>query len=103
MTTLSSMDELNAATIKNCRIEGFGSATKQILSCPFCAAPDWMRLPIMGDMDTVMEKGAKCSQCQRSAKVLTRRGPGSIRIGFVQTGGPDQPEWFEPKMPRQNE
>jgi hypothetical protein len=84
----------------NQRIEGYGIQTTTITPCPFCGAPDWMRWPIL-EAQEAMQRGATCLECGRSAKAVFHvNEPGNKQFEFVQTGGPDQPEWFTPKMRR---
>lgn len=84
---------------RNQRIEGFGTDTATHLPCPFCAASDFMTLPIT-QADEAMQRGAMCKECGRSAKGIVERSASGVRFEIVQTGGPDQPEWLEPKMRR---
>lgn len=97
MTHPTSMQEYTERFAKNGRMEGFGLSTKTIMPCPFCAAPDWMAIPIM-DPETAMKKGAECKECKRSARAIFSKTLGGVSFAIVQSGGPDQPEWLEPKM-----
>lgn len=84
----------------NQRITGFGIGNVyQHCPCPFCAAPDWLVFEIL-DTETSMSKDTRCKECGRSAKALVQRAPGGIQFEFVQTGGPDQPDWLTPPMRR---
>ena len=67
--------------------------------CPFCGAPEFMVWEIL-DARIVMETGARCRECGRSAKGIATDHHGGVHIEIVQIGGPPQPEWLEPKMRR---
>jgi hypothetical protein len=85
-------------TLANLRIEGIGADVKTYIACPFCAAADWLCLPIAGTKKA-MEAGATCQACGRSAKAIFS-GEGHTQFEIVQTGGDDPPAWLEPKMRR---
>lgn len=93
------MADLNALTTKNIRYEGVGLETKTVVPCPFCAHPDWIELPIL-DPEGPMQRGSVCGQCHRGAKAIFQRTAQSVRFEIVQTSGPAQPDWMEPKMRR---
>lgn len=95
-----SMEQLAHLTQENMRMEGQGLAVVTHAPCPFCAAPDWMKWPIL-DPRSAMELGAQCGECGRGAKAIFTDFPnGCYQFEFVQTSGPDQPDWFHPKMRR---
>lgn len=79
--------------------EGFGFDTKMRMPCPFCAAPDWLHVLIL-DAEKHYAKGATCKECGRSARAIFTHAPGSTTFEFVQTAGPDQPDWLPQKMRR---
>lgn len=94
------MEQLAELTHRNMHIEGYGLSVVTHAPCPFCAEPDWMEWPIL-DPRTPMEIGAVCSGCGRGAKaVFTDFPAGGYQFEFVQTSGPDQPDWMQPKMRR---
>jgi len=95
----TNMDEYNQRFKDNMKIEGFGLDVTQVFPCPFCAAPDWMTTKII-EVEQEMQKEHTCSECGRSAKSIVVRDDSGIRFNIVQTGGDDQPDWFEPKMQR---
>lgn len=101
------MEELNARSTKNARVDGYGLDVTQHMPCPFCGAADWAAWQTVagiapGDdrpnLDAQMREPKMCSSCGRAAKVIVTRAPGTMSAEFVQVGGPEQPEWFEPKM-----
>lgn len=72
--------------------------------CPFCAAPEWMSFEIL-NVRPVMERGATCKECGRSAKAIFADDFGVVSSGgvsfeIVQTGGDDPAPWLVPKMRR---
>lgn len=100
MKTPRNMDELAKLTTENTKITGYGAKTTMISPCPFCAYPNFMRWPIL-DMREVASKGAVCFRCKRGARLVFEDYPdGGAGFEIVQTEGPDQPEWFQPKMRR---
>jgi hypothetical protein len=97
-----SMDELNAAAAAGMRIEGYGLEVAQIMPCPFCAAPDCLKLipyemAKLGDADYAVT--GTCKRCERTVEVRVEHVPGGTQGGFVQVGGDPQPEWLSPTMP----
>lgn len=84
---------------ENQKLSGFGLETTMHVPCPFCAAPDFMVYKII-DSAAAMARGGTCNVCDRSMKAIFDRKPGVTSFTIVQTGGPDQPEWLEPKIPR---
>lgn len=100
MAEPTSHAEYLARFFKNQRVSGQGiDGTTMHLPCPFCAAPDFMVSRVVETSEAI-EKGGECKECGRSAKGIVQRAPGSVSFALYQTGGPDQPEWLEPKMPR---
>lgn len=100
----TSLDELNRRCAANSKIIGFGSATTTILPCPFCGAPEWMRFPVTAGFTNYAEqvKPHECKECGRSARLDIRSVNGGLETEIVQCGGPDQPEWMNPKMRRED-
>ncbi len=82
------------------RVSGYGLDTTIHVPCPFCAAPDWMVYKIM-EVEIAGETGATCKECKRSARMPVRTERGAKIIQLVQTGGPKQPDWLEPKIPKE--
>lgn len=85
--------------MRNQRASGWGIDTKQHMPCPGCAAPDWQVYRII-DAEQAMQVDTRCPQCERSFKTIIERTPAGLSLEFVQTGGPDLPDWYEPKMRR---
>lgn len=80
-------------------IEGTGLDTTSVMPCPFCAAPRWAVVKVL-EIEGELAKERGCSECGRTAKALFQRSTGGVAFEMVQVGGPDQPEWLEPKMRR---
>lgn len=100
MSDPSSFEEYNERFHKNNRTTGYGIGNVYChVPCPFCAAPDWMSWEVLSVEDS-MKVGAECKECGRSAKAIISRSKDGISFEIVQTGGPDQPVWLEPKMRR---
>lgn len=83
----------------NCRVDGFGADVMTVLTCPFCAAGGFWRLPI-ANVRGAMEKETTCGECHRKARALFKESARSISFEVVQTGGDDPPAWLEPKPRR---
>ena len=83
------------------KIEGYGLDTTIHMPCPFCAAPDWLVHKLICTHEA-LESGATCKECERSAKAVftETKASGVTAFEMVQTAGPDQPEWLQPKMRR---
>ncbi|MCK1670345.1 hypothetical protein [Bradyrhizobium sp. 150] len=85
---------------RNAKVGGSGLDTYMEPACPFCAAPKFARWSIV-DMEGTASKEATCTNCGRSAKLIFTRGSqNEVSFEVVQTGGPDQPDWLQPKMRR---
>jgi hypothetical protein len=84
---------------RNATIGGSGLDTYMEPACPFCAAPKFARWSIM-DMEGTASKETTCKNCGRSAKLIFTRERDNVSFEVVQTGGPDQPDWLQPKMRR---
>jgi hypothetical protein len=96
------VEELGAAQMANARIEGYGFEVTTVMPCPWCGTADWARLKIA---EMTMEPGdyavkGSCGRCGREGEIRVTRSPGETVGGFVQTGGPDAPEWLQPAPPR---
>lgn len=85
---------------QNHKLSGYGvEGVTQHMPCPFCAAPDWLVHRII-DSREAFAQGATCRECGRSARALYSESHGALRFEFVQTLGPDQPDWMTVKMRR---
>lgn len=98
------MIEFNARYFENYKMSGMGLDTEIHLPCLFCAAKDFIVHKILEAMPKLSE-GAVCQKCGRGAKAILKAlsddGPGGgYTVEFVQTEGPDQPDWLDPKMRR---
>lgn len=80
--------------------ESTGVETKSLMPCPFCAAANWAVFRVL-EVKQELAKERGCSECGRTAKALFQEsGAGGIAFEMVQVGGPEQPDWLEPKMRR---
>lgn len=95
MTDPDVMSSHNEKFLANHRVSGFGAMVVTHVPCPFCAAPNFMNLPIVS-VEEEMAKEHTCSGCGRSGKALLSRSSGGVAFEFVQTGGEDAPLWMQP-------
>ena len=102
MTAPQNRDEYLKRFMENQRLTGFGAGVKTHFPCPFCAAPEWLVMPVTDGLNDypIMGAGAACKECGRSAKFIINRTPSSVSAECVQTGGDDPPAWLEPKIRR---
>lgn len=99
MAEPTNMDEYEKRLKLGEMVTGYGLDTAMTVPCPFCAAPEWLKFNIL-EVEKGMAQGATCKECGRSARAIFDRGRSGVSFELVQTGGPDQPEWLEPKMRR---
>lgn len=99
MSDPKNLAELNARIVGNAKIDGFGLDVTVTSPCPFCGVAGWGKWRVI-DSEREMQKSRECKSCGRSARAVIQRGQGGISFEIVQTGGPDQPDWMEPKMRR---
>jgi hypothetical protein len=99
MSDPKNMDEYNKRFKLGELVDGHGFDTAMSVPCPFCATPGWAKYKIL-EMQQTMSQSKTCKNCNRSAKMIFDRTRSSIEAELVQTGGPDQPEWLEPKIRR---
>lgn len=95
----ASAEEYNARYLTSHRISGAGFDVTSHMPCPFCAAPDFIVHRVM-ETEAAIERGAICKACARGTRAIVDRSAAGVRFEFVQTAGPDQPEWFTPKLRR---
>lgn len=88
-------EEYLARFHQNQRIDGYGMDTSPVYPCPFCAAPDWATHRLM-EMEAVMSKPHKCSECGRSSKMIFQRDANGLSFEVVQCGGDPPPNWLIP-------
>jgi hypothetical protein len=84
---------------RNEGVEGTGLETSTVLPCPFCAAPRWAVFRVL-QVQEELSRERGCKECGRTAKALFQQGAAGIAFEMVQVGGPEQPDWLEPKMRR---
>lgn len=92
-------DEYVRLSHLNAKMGGTGLDTFMEPACPFCAAPGFARWSLI-DMEGTASEDTTCKSCGRSAKLVFTRDRDSVSFEVVQTGGPAQPEWLQPKMRR---
>jgi hypothetical protein len=84
----------------NQKIEGFGLGNVHMhMPCPFCAAPDFLVYELL-EVERKLEEGAVCNECGRGMKGLVNHFAGGKSLEFVQTCGPNPPDWLQPNMRR---
>lgn len=99
-TAPTNLSEYNRRFALNQEITGLGIAgVEQHTPCPFCGAKDFIVHKIL-ETEPAMSTGAVCGECKRGAKAIFTPIPGGTSFEIVQTSGPDQPAWLEPKMRR---
>jgi hypothetical protein len=108
MTMETTMDPINfeeyqQLSAANVRTEGFGLKVCTVLCCPFCAAANWKRMPVMRDDDT-LQKPVACPSCKRIARLDIRHpDSGSITMAIVFMSGPEPPAWLPKIWTREDE
>ena len=93
------LEQFNTRYLNNNTFEDYGIETKGHYPCPGCAAPDWKVCKVMDFAEAIAEP-ATCLSCGRRFQGIVTRTPGSIRMEIVQSGGPDVPDWMQPKPRR---
>jgi hypothetical protein len=93
-----SMSDYVQKFTSNQRISGYGLEVTMHVPCPFCATPDWLVHRVL-DTEGAYSRGAVCRHCSRGCRALVSHDQGGVAMRFVQTCGPEQPSWLEPKMP----
>lgn len=93
----TTVDEYFERFHANQRITGSGmDGVTMHLPCAWCAAPDFCVWLVM-DSEQAMQQETTCSECGRSGRTIFHvNEPGRQEFEFVQTGGPDAPEWLTP-------
>jgi predicted RNA-binding Zn-ribbon protein involved in translation (DUF1610 family) len=75
---------------------GMGLETHTNMPCPWCASPGFMLVRVV-NARTDLAQEATCERCGRSGLNLNIDwDTGGTSGEFVQTGGPDSPEWLQP-------
>ena len=92
-------DELAVRINLNQQVTGFGFDTTMHMPCPFCGAPDFMVFKVIDTLEA-SKQGGTCKECKRSMKTIVTSIRGGRNMEFVQSAGPDQPDWLSPKMRR---
>ncbi len=92
--------EFNRRFWDNHRIEGYGLDVETHIPCPFCAAPDFVIIPLL-ETEEAMQGEQTCAECGRSGRHLFDRSQeGVLKFEFVQTAGDDPPSWLLSKPRR---
>lgn len=99
MSAPQTFEELQARTLQNQRMSGYGLETKMHITCPFCGAPDYAEIRVVAVQEDA-SKNATCKECGRSTRTEFYRSGPSIRFEIVQTGGDDPPEWLPFRLKR---
>lgn len=104
MADPATLDEYNTKALANQSITGFGADVVTHFPCPGCAAPGWLDFPITAALNDYrdVQDPATCQECGRSFRfAITVTGGGAAAGGstegqFIQTGGPDLPDYLPP-------
>lgn len=92
-------DDLVKRSELNQQISGHGADTTMHSVCPFCGTGHFMCYPIL-ETEKVMSRGAVCRECNRGAKCVFERDADGVTFKFIQTCGPDAPDWMPYRMQR---
>lgn len=87
-------EEYERLSVTNIRYFGHGVNTGMALPCPFCAAPEFASYKIL-EMELVMARGNVCKVCGRGMRAEFNRGPNHVLMHFIQTSGPDMPDYLK--------
>jgi hypothetical protein len=100
MADPATVEDYNSRFKDSYRVSGTGFQTTVHFPCPFCAAPDWMVVPLLAFEDRSQQEHV-CKECQRGAKHLVHRERESVSVTMtlVQTKGADIPAYL-PKIER---
>lgn len=114
MSEPRSMDELASLIQQNTQVTGFGRFMADHVPCPFCGMADVLVIPLMGgwpetgtckhevqDPAFPDDKSKKITVgCERTVKIVAGvdHTINDVKFSLVQTGGPDQPPWLQPKL-----
>lgn len=99
MSDLRNLAEFERRYALTLSFDGLGVDTKIHCPCPFCAHADFWIYRLI-DLHDALSRRAFCVNCGRAARVIFTFENGEQRAEIVQTSGPDQPEWLQPKMRR---
>lgn len=95
MADPATLDEYHRLYHERTRYEGLGLETAMVTPCPFCCAPDHLRVMVIHS-EAAFEKGAECKECGRAWRAIVDRSGGSIAFEIVQTAGPDHAPYLPP-------
>ena len=101
----ASMQDLRDRIARHYSLEGAGLSVTQHVPCPFCGAPEFM-VSALPEVSHVYQEGAICRECSRGMRVRiesvhdTDGAMLAQSMSFEQTVGPEQAEWYVPKMRR---
>jgi len=93
------LDEYNKRVNLNQIVDGFGPDTTMHMPCPFCGAGHFLCYKII-ETEARLANGSVCKECNRGGKCIFERTTSGVQFEFVQTSGPDQPEFLPYKMRR---
>ena len=98
MSEPKDIKEFEARYLSNTIISGVGiESTTMHQACPFCGAAGFIEYRTL-EVETAFARDTKCKDCGRSARVITENYGNARVMEIVQTGGPVQPDWLQPKM-----
>lgn len=82
----------------NARVSGYGALVTQHLPCPFCAAPDWLDVPIaklaLEGSQKVFGTPRTCVECKRTAKVLVAETASMTSMRLLLIEGDEPAEYL---------
>lgn len=89
--------EYNERFQTNQRVSGHGiDGVTMHIPCPWCAAPGFAEWLVI-DSERAMQESTTCTECGRTGHTIFHvNEPGRKEFEFVQTDGPDAPDWLKP-------
>jgi hypothetical protein len=94
----TSADDLHVAYEANTRLDGHGADLEVVYPCPYCAAPDWLRVRVRNHLKALGSHAAHCACCGRTAAFSVNEDGGSVDVRLIQFAGPPPPPWFTGAM-----
>lgn len=103
MTEPLNAAEFNLLFRRNLDFDFSGREVRTRFPCIFCAAPNWM-LVTTSELQQALLDGVFCAECKRGVKCRIEKTDNgfSKKATLYQTSGPNQPDWFDPKIPKWN-
>lgn len=102
MTDPATLGEYNLRATRNMQVTGYGVNVVTHISCPGCAAADWLLFPITAAFDdhVGVQDPRTCSECGRTFRFLVTQEGGGAAMGgitqgrIVQIGGDPVPGYL---------